>query len=224
MSRSSRPSRSRARSSAWVSAIVIGVRRWCEASWRNRRWASSRRLFFSPMSRRSRSAPIRRLASQTIATNIAASSGISAASSTDWLLCSRSRPIPPNVVMITMPSPHSTGSAGHSRSAYSTANPVEMRWKGTVSQDGQTAIATRFSRTRATQATSSPVRPRVSSRVSQARSARWTSADRKPVPLAADGPDRVIADLRPQPADAHADDVGARVEVVAPHRLQQLAL
>ena len=64
----------------------------------------------------------------------------------------------------------------------------------------------------------------VRSRVSQARSARWTSADRKPVPLAADGPDRVIADLRPQPARAHAGDVGTRVEVVTPHRLQQLAL
>src|SRR5438876_7419520 len=97
-----------------------------------------------------------------------------------------------------------------SRSPYSTANPVEMRWKGTVSQDGQAAIATRFSRTRATQAASSPVRPPVSSRVSQARPVRWTSAGRKPVPLAADGPDRLIADLRPQPAHAHADDVGAR--------------
>jgi hypothetical protein len=74
------------------------------------------------------------------------------------------------------------------------------------------------------EAASSPVRPPVSSRVSQARSARWTSADRKPVPLAADDPDRVIADLRPQPAHAYADDVGTRVEVVAPHRLQQLAL
>ena len=103
----------------------------------------------------------------------------------------------------------SAGDAAHqgepepSRSPYSTANPVEMRWKGTVSQDGQAAIATRFSRTRATQAASSPVRPPVSSRVSQARSARWTSADRKPVPRAADGPDRLIADLRPQPAHAH---------------------
>jgi hypothetical protein len=159
------------------------------------------------MSWRSRSAAIRRLACQTIATNIAASNGISAASSSEELLCSRSRPIPANVVMITMPSPHSTGSAGHSRSAYSTANPVEIRWKGTVSQDGQTAIATRFTRTRPTQAASSPSR----AGENQARSARRTSACCKPVPLAADGRDQVIADLRPERglATDAADVVGS---------------
>ena len=32
------PVRSPASSSAWPSAIVIGVRSWCAASWRNRRW------------------------------------------------------------------------------------------------------------------------------------------------------------------------------------------
>ena len=61
---------SRASSSAWPSAIVMGVRSWCEASCRNRRWVASSRAFSSLTRSRSWSASSLRWACHTISQNI----------------------------------------------------------------------------------------------------------------------------------------------------------
>src|SRR5919202_5276431 len=81
-----------------------------------------------------------------------------------------------------------------------------MKWNGTVSHDCQMTMPTRFATANAPQA--------ISSRVSL--------SVRKPVPRVADGLDRRLRpELLAQPADAHLDDVRARVEVVAPHLGEQ---
>ena len=81
MSRRSCPASSLAISSAWPSAIVIGVFSWCEASCRNRRWAASSRAFSWATRARSVSAARLRRACQTMAQNIAPISGTSFSSS-----------------------------------------------------------------------------------------------------------------------------------------------
>src|SRR5947209_6209832 len=74
-----------------------------------------------------------------------------------------------------------------------------MKWNGIVSHDGHESIATRFATANA---------PHASSR-------RLGLC--KAVPRVADGLDRRLRpQLLPQAADAHLDDVRARVEVVAP--------
>src|ERR671937_1818232 len=76
-----------------------------------------------------------------------------------------------------------------------------MKWKGIVSHGSHSAIATRFATANAPHASSSPV----------------TLSLGKAVPRVADGLDRrVRPELLAEAADAHLDDVRARVEVVAP--------
>src|SRR6266496_3558650 len=91
-----------------------------------------------------------------------------------------------------------------------------MKWNGTVSQVGRSAIATRFATANPTQARS------IHSRYSSGQAQRSARIDA--VPLAPDRADGVGAELGPQPADVHVDHVGARVEVVVPHRRQQALL
>src|SRR5437870_3387509 len=75
-----------------------------------------------------------------------------------------------------------------------------MKWNGIVSQLSQWIIASRF-------ATAKRPHPRS---IALRRG--------KAVPRVADGLDRRLgAELLPQPAHAHLDDVRAGVEVVAPH-------
>src|SRR5689334_16121977 len=82
-----------------------------------------------------------------------------------------------------------------------------MKWNGIVSQRGDASMATTLTAAKAPQASSGPLRAG------------------NPVAGMADGLDRRGGpELLAQPPDAHVDDVGARVEVVAPHvREQRLA-
>src|SRR5919201_3154961 len=89
---------------------------------------------------------------------------------------------------------------------------TQMKWKGTVSHCGTSAIATRLAAAKTTQATSS--QPEVSSWYQRSR-------DGDAIPLTSHGGDRGGAELGPQPADVDVDDVGARVEVVGPERRQE---
>src|SRR5919109_3723390 len=87
-----------------------------------------------------------------------------------------------------------------------------MKWKGTVSHCGTSAMATRLAAAKTTQATSS--QPEVSSWCQRSR-------DGDAIPLTSHGGDRGGAELGPQPAHVDVHHVGARVEVVAPHRRQE---
>src|SRR5947208_7353971 len=79
-----------------------------------------------------------------------------------------------------------------------------MKWKGIVSQLGQSAIATRFAAAKANHAASTALR----------RSKSITA-----MPNRFDG--GIRAELLPQPPDADLDHVRARVEVVAPDVREQ---
>ena len=95
--------------------MVIGVRSWCEASCRNRRWVASSRAFSSLTRSRSWSASSRRCACQTIIQNMAAISGTSFSSSTDWAPMYTSQPMAANVVAMTTPSTHRVGRVAQTR-------------------------------------------------------------------------------------------------------------
>ena len=95
--------------------MVIGVRSWCEASCRNRRWVASSRAFSSLTSSRSWSAASLRWACQTISQNIVAISGTSFSSSTDWAPRHTSTLIAANVVTMTTPSTHRVGRVAQTR-------------------------------------------------------------------------------------------------------------
>src|SRR5437879_421243 len=80
-----------------------------------------------------------------------------------------------------------------------------MKWKGTVSQLGQSSIAPRFATAK---------RPHAAS------STRFLG--RKAIPDVTDGLDRTRTELLPQPADADVDDVRTGVEVITPDVGEQL--
>src|ERR1700730_15099078 len=93
---------------------------------------------------------------------------------------------------------------------------TQMKWKGTVSHSPKTIMATRFRAVKTPQAASSQA-PEGSSR-------RSSSSGIDAISLAPNGGDRLRAELRPQAAYIHVDDVRARIEVVAPHGRQQAFL
>src|SRR5689334_22793286 len=79
-----------------------------------------------------------------------------------------------------------------------------MKWNGIVSQPGKKTMATRFAAAKAAHATSTGLR------------------HAKAITDMAHGLDRCVpAELVPQPADAHVDDVRARIEVIAPDLREQ---
>ena len=139
-----RPVRPSASSSAWPSAMVIGVRSWCEASWRNLRWVASSRAFSSPNRRDSCSAVSLRLACHTMARNMAAMSGTSVSSATDSVPRATSTPMAAAVVAMTTPSTASVGRGAQVRNPYTSVKLIQMKWKGTVSQPANAKIATRL--------------------------------------------------------------------------------
>src|SRR4051794_12613229 len=165
------------------------------------------------MSRRSESAAILRLACQTTATNIKASSGASTTSSAHPAWRSRLRAVPVTVVMSTMPMPHGMGLAGQTRSQNSSAKQIEMTWNGIVSRLGHSAIAATLASRRASQARSSFAGPR-----------RGRLSGGELISLTPDRLDELIAELGPQPPDAHAHDVGRRLVFIPPRRRQELPL
>src|SRR5436190_3713898 len=78
-----------------------------------------------------------------------------------------------------------------------------MKWKGIVSQVGQSSIATRFAAANANHANSTAPK-----RLSRGES----------VPAMPHGLDRGFrAELLPEPPDADVDHVRPRIEMVAPH-------
>src|SRR5438034_890769 len=82
-----------------------------------------------------------------------------------------------------------------------------MKWKGIVSQVGQSSIATRFAAANANHAASTAPK-----RLSRG----------EPVPAMPHGLDRGLrAELLPQPPDADVDHVGPRIEVVPPDVREQ---
>src|SRR6266550_7718311 len=88
-----------------------------------------------------------------------------------------------------------------------------MKWKGTVSHSGQSAMAARLATAKAPQATST---------TGGSRSGHSTrSTHRKLVPPSAYGRDGLVAKLRPQSAHVDVDHVGSGLEVVPPHRGEQ---
>ncbi len=93
----------------------MGVRNWCEASWRNRRWVASSRAFSSLTRSRSVSAASRRCACQTISQNMAAISGTSLSSSTVWSPRKTSQPIAVPVVIMTTASTQAVGLVDQTR-------------------------------------------------------------------------------------------------------------
>src|SRR5438128_7731343 len=90
---------------------------------------------------------------------------------------------------------------------------TQMKWKGTVSQSGHSHMAMRFATANRPQATLTTT--------GRCAGQSDRSARCKLVALSAHGLDRLLPQLRPQPADVHVDDVGTRLEVVAPDRRQQ---
>src|SRR5579862_2385217 len=213
--------------------MVIGVRSWCEASWRNRRWVASSRAFSSPTRRDSRSAACLRWACQTIAPNIAAISGTSVSSAAGSDPRITSSPMPAAVVAMTAPSTHSVGAVAQVRNPYSSVKLIQMKWNGIVSQPGNTRIAARLIAEKTAHAASSnPGRkgqlsltanlPNPDHGLTGAELSG--SAPGELISLTAHRLDEAEAELGPQAPHAHVDDVRAGVEVVPPDRRQQLPL
>src|SRR2546423_15658551 len=90
---------------------------------------------------------------------------------------------------------------------------TQMKWNGTVSQSGHSHMARRFRAANKPQATLTTT-------------GRWAgqserSARCKLVALSAHRFDRLLPQLRPQPADVHVHDVRSRLEGIAPDRGEQ---
>ena len=124
--------------------MVIGVRSWCEASCRNRRWVASSRAFSSPNRRDSCSALSLRRACHTMATNMAAISGTSVSSAAGSEPRATSWPMAAAVVAMTTPSTTSVGRGAQVRNPYTSVKLIQMKWKGMVSQPATAKIATRL--------------------------------------------------------------------------------
>ena len=88
-----------------------------------------------------------------------------------------------------------------------------MKWNGTVSHSGTSAIAARFASENSDPRDVDPAIPVGPLERVQSASMRYPTP--RSVTIA------VGAELRPQPTDVHVDDVRSRIEVVAPHRRQQ---
>src|SRR5438046_827980 len=210
--------------------MVIGVRSWCEASWRNLRWVARSRAFSSPNRRDSCSAVSLRRACHTMARNMAAMSGTSVSSATDSAPRATSTPMAAPVVAMTAPSTASVGRGAQVRNPYTSVKLIQMKWNGTVSQPANAKIATRLT----AENTAHPASSRagrngqlslMANRPSPPmRPARPPSAVGKLIALTAYRLDQAEAELGPQAPHAHVDHVGARVEVVSPHAGQQPAL
>src|SRR6476660_7108610 len=210
--------------------MVIGVRSWCDASWRNLRWVARSRAFSSPTRRDSCSAVSLRRACHTMATNMAAISGTSVSSATGSVPRATSTPMAAPVVAMTTPSTASVGRGAQVRNPYTGVKLIQMKWKGTVSQPANAKIATRLTAENAAHPASSRAGRNgqlslMANRPSPPmRSARRPSAAGKLIALTAHRLDQAEAELGPQPPHAHVDHVGARVEVVSPHAREQPAL
>src|SRR6266545_6514190 len=89
---------------------------------------------------------------------------------------------------------------------------TQMKWNGTVSQSGASAIATRLAMANPTQTRSGQKR-----RSGQPKD----SAPGDSIPLTSHGRDHVGAELGPEPAHVDVDHVGAGIEVIPPDRRQQ---
>src|SRR5581483_8794228 len=148
-----------------------------------------------------------------------------------------STPMAAPVVTMTTPSTASVGLIAQVLNPYSSVKLIQMKWKGTVSQFSNRKIASRLTAENAAHAASSSAgrkgqrslmtgRPSPDARPARPGSTtgRPASATGKLVALTAHRLDQAEPELGPQPPHAHVDHVGARVEVVAPHAGQQLAL
>src|SRR6266508_6563499 len=178
-------------------------------NWRSR-W--SRRRFASETRRRSSMALRRRWACQTIARNMAPISGTSVSSSAScawWTTSWRSNAPVDSTTAVSSPA---VTRGPHTRKPYRMVRLTQMKWNGTVSHSGTSAMATRLASAKPTQARSSQKR-----RSGQPnRSVRGDS-----IPLTSHGRDRVGAQLGPEPAHVDVDHVGAGIEVVVPDRRQK---
>src|SRR5262245_20715025 len=85
---------------------------------------------------------------------------------------------------------------------------TQMKWKGTVSQSGQSHMARMFATANTPQATLTATGTRAGQ---SERSARC-----KLVALSAHGLDRLLPELGPQPADVDVHHVRSRFEVITP--------
>src|SRR5579859_779293 len=94
-----------------------------------------------------------------------------------------------------------------------------MMWNGIVSSDGQNTIAATLTTTRSIQATPRPLRG-----PSRPSAGVLRLADREPISLTPHRGDEVVAELRAQSPHAHADDVRAGLELIPPHRREELPL
>src|ERR1035438_6539084 len=105
-----------------------------------------------------------------------------------------------------------------------------MKWKGMVSQPGMAKMATRL----IAEKTAHPASSHQGRNGQLSLTAKRPSPNRRParlasvagklVALTAHRLDQAEAQLGSQPPHAHVDDVGARVEIVAPDPGQQLPL
>ena len=156
-----------------------------------------------------------RRACQTIATNMAAIRGTSVNSSRGCTPRSTSMRMKAPVASITTANVHAVDRTFHTRNPYRRVTLTQMKWNGTVSHGPNTSMATKLKQAKAPQAISIQcVR----------NSDRNRSRAIDPVSLSPDRLDEVRSQLRPKPSNVHVHDVGAGVEVVSPHRIEQALL
>src|SRR5580704_18816746 len=102
-----------------------------------------------------------------------------------------------------------------------------MRWNGTVSQHGNMNMRSRLTRAKIHHPTSIARggygQPKRGGRGGPG-SLSAASARHELIALTPHGLDQLEAELGAKPSDAHVDDVGSRVEVVAPDGGEQLSL
>src|SRR5439155_25125201 len=134
-----------------------------------------------------------------MARNIADISGTSNNSPQSWSPENASFKINAPVTVTTANNVRYVAAARQTRKPESNVRLIQTKWKGIVSQPGQTAMATKFAIAKAAQATSGHLRRR------------------KAIARMAKGFDRrVVAELLAQPPNTDVDDVRVRIEVVAP--------
>src|ERR1700722_7664897 len=98
---------------------------------------------------------------------------------------------------------------------------TQMRWKGTVSQQGKKNMRSRLARGKAVHTTSIT---RGGYGQPRRGSFRASSPGHELIALTPHGLDQLEAQLGAEAAAAHVDDVGPRVELVAPDGGEQPAL
>src|SRR5512133_3716986 len=119
------------------------------------------------------------------------------------------------VVAMTAPSTHIVGRVRHTRNPYSRVRLTQMKWNGTVSHVGMSAMTARLARANATHAMSTQLSP-----FGHSNRSRRIDA----ISLSPDGPDELGSELGPEPSHVDVHHVRPGIELIPPYGGEQALL